>query len=156
MSFLSHPPRGCAGLAASAPGDMGAVSETEAALAAATASGSMAIGRSAVVAFVGGLVWLVKIGFWLGKLGKVTWEATCSAAAACGERRMARPGNYMGAGGPAEKGFVASWPLEFPFSGDTVLDFALSTRQQRCNERLLCKLAMYRRFLYRACKVVKV
>ena len=53
MSFFSHPPRGRAGpAAASAAGEMGAVSGTETALATAAASASMAIGRAAAAAFV--------------------------------------------------------------------------------------------------------
>ena len=55
--------------AASAAGEMGAVSGTETALATAAASASMAIGRAAAAAFVGGLVWQVKTGFWLGETG---------------------------------------------------------------------------------------
>ena len=72
MSFFSHPPRGRAGPAeASAAGDMGAVSETETALAAAAAASAsiIAMGRAAAAAFVGGLVWQVKTGFWLGETG---------------------------------------------------------------------------------------
>ena len=74
MSFLSHP-RGRAGPgAASAAGDMGAVSETEPAAVAAAASASMAIGRRCAAigrVCVRALFWLEKIGWVVvGKTGE--------------------------------------------------------------------------------------